>query len=124
METAARRVAVSCAYELRANTDFPLERILEHSEENRQPQQDGRRRRKELALVDQLHNCILAWRAKRVFLEGAMTAESQPVHWKELTRAAKSEDDPARLLQLLQKLNQSLQSKARELAEDLLKSAA
>jgi len=53
-----------------------------------------------------------------------MTAESQPLHWKELTRAAKSEDDPARLLQLLQKLNQSLQSKARELAEDLLKSAA
>ena len=55
METAASRVAVSCAYELRANTDFPLERIFEHTEENRQPQQDARRQRKELALVDQLH---------------------------------------------------------------------
>jgi hypothetical protein len=50
--------------------------------------------------------------------------ESQPVHWKELTRAVKSEDDPARLLQLLHKLNQSLESKARELAEDLLEEVA
>lgn len=50
--------------------------------------------------------------------------ESQPLHWKELTRAVKSEDDPTRLLQLLHKLNQSLESKARELAEDLLEQAA
>ena len=50
--------------------------------------------------------------------------EPQPLHWKELTRAVRSEDDPARLLQLLHKLNQSLESKARELAEDLLEEAA
>jgi hypothetical protein len=46
------------------------------------------------------------------------------LNWKELTRAVKSEDDPARILQLLHRLNESLQWKARELAEDLLENAA
>jgi hypothetical protein len=49
---------------------------------------------------------------------------AQELHWKELTRAVKSEDDPARILQLLHRLNESLQWKARELAEDLLENAA
>jgi hypothetical protein len=52
------------------------------------------------------------------------TREAQELHWKDLTRAVKSEDDPTRILQLLHKLNQSLQWKARELAEDLLENAA
>jgi hypothetical protein len=30
------------------------------------------------------------------------------LNWKELTRAVKSEDDPARILQLLHRLNESL----------------
>lgn len=42
------------------------------------------------------------------------------MHWKEVTRAVKSEDDPERLLNLLHELNQSLETKARELAQDLL----
>jgi hypothetical protein len=56
--------------------------------------------------------------------ERKMIAERQELHWKELTRAVKSEDDPARILQLLHRLNESLQWKARELAEDLLENAA
>ena len=47
-------------------------------------------------------------------------SEFQPMHWKELTRAVKAEDDPERILVLLHELNQSLEIKARELAEDLL----
>jgi hypothetical protein len=56
--------------------------------------------------------------------ERKMIGEPQELHWKELTRAVKSEDDPARILQLLHRLNESLQWKARELAEDLLENAA
>ena len=52
------------------------------------------------------------------------TREAQELHWKDLTRAVKTEDDPTRILQLLHKLNQSLQWKARELAADLLEKAA
>lgn len=50
--------------------------------------------------------------------------ELQPLHWKELTRAVKSEEDPSRILQLLHQLNLSLEFKARELAHDLLEEAA
>lgn len=51
-------------------------------------------------------------------------SEAQELHWKELSRAVRSENDPARILQLLHRLNRSLQWKARELAEDLLEKAA
>jgi hypothetical protein len=58
-------------------------------------------------------------------LSGAkVMREPQPLHWKELTRAVKSEEDPSRILQLLHQLNQSLEFKARELAHDLLEEAA
>lgn len=51
-------------------------------------------------------------------------SQPQPIHWKEVTRAVRSEEDPERILFLLHELNQSLESKARELAKDLLETAA
>lgn len=50
--------------------------------------------------------------------------DAQPMHWKDVTRAVRSEEDPQRILDLLRELNQSLALKARELAKDLLETAA
>jgi hypothetical protein len=61
---------------------------------------------------------------RKMIPEWQIMREAQELHWKELTRAVKSENDPTRILQLLHRLNQSLQWKARELAEDLLENVA
>ncbi len=50
--------------------------------------------------------------------------DAQPMYWKDVTRAVRSEEDPQRILDLLRELNQSLALKARELAKDLLETAA
>jgi hypothetical protein len=56
--------------------------------------------------------------------ETPVMLEAQPMHWKDVTRAVRSEEDPQRILDLLRELNQSLELKARELAKDLLETAA